>query len=988
MRREVIHRRGAEFAQVIGRKLIPLRTTRYLSRFALGGLAFGVGLLGQFLLLYDGQRRLGVALLVAAMLLGVLAWGRVLKSPQPAPLDTHQNEQVMPPRELGLRLSGITGAILLACGGMAAWLASPDEVFGLQGALWLASMGLFAGSCVGWRVPKTDEGEIEPPWSRAEAAAFAGLVGLSLLTYLTWLNEIPWRFHYDEAIAYMEAMRFYRGPPISVFTTTWYETSLPSLWFALSGALLHLVGTGLDGTRAGVALAGALTVVPVYGLGRLLAGRVAALIAAFALATAPVAIHYSRVSIINSTTPFFWAVCFYFLLKGLRSARPSHFAWAGLAAGLSMYTYYGTRLLPYLLVFFAVYLAVFHSRLFRARLRQIALVPAGFLIGFGPLLAYFMRNPEMWAGRGLSRLNIPPVAPTSWDALAAYWNALAPLARLNFLSLSVIPSADHVYWGAFMLPVEAVLLLLGVAALVWRWRRPDAFLVLAWGASVLFVGGTLIDAPHIPAFAHWTPAFPFFFLAMAVPPALWLKSFGELGRRWRLAGSIVVAAGMLSLAVVNIYTYLVIYPTRVPPSFEAAQGRLLESLGPKDRVLFVGNSWQPFYTLIGEMMAPDVLAGDLLNPSRSLPLADGTHDLTFVFHNDEEQYLPLVQSYYPGGQVGRIQSPGGPVGLTYKVTAAETTSRHGVLLSLTNSGGKELWHGLVPRIGALPTDTQVSYPLSARWGGALFVTGTLPLRLTVDGARGPRIWLQGERVGLDTPILVDAGWVPFTLQAEVERPTSVRLLIQEGDATPAEIDTGRLWPQPQGSGMALTMNGDKIAHRIDPFIGSSILGLDTATGKIVEDQLLRERDASFLPLAPLTGGGSLMRWEGEVYAEGGRYTMELRTDARARLSLDGSIVLDLCDNAPVTGSIYSPGGYVFVQGGYPGVSATLTMAQGWHKVRIDLHAAGKSNGLEWTWTRPDGVREIVPPSRLRHRPDDNQISAITWPGAPEPVACR
>jgi 4-amino-4-deoxy-L-arabinose transferase-like glycosyltransferase len=940
-------------------------------------------MLGQFLLFYDGQRRLGGALLVAAMLLGVLAWGRAQVTPRPAPDDTHQNEQVITPRELALRLSGITGAILLACGGMAAWLASPDEVFGLQGALWLASIFIFASSCARWRVAKAEEQEVEPPWSRAEAAAFAGLIGLSLLTYLTWLNEVPWRFHYDEAIAYMEAMRFYSGPQISVFTTTWYETSLPSLWFALSGALMHLVGTGLDGTRASVALVGALTVIPVYGLGRLLAGRVAALLAAFALATAPVAIHYSRVSIINSTTPFFWAVCFYFLLKGLRSARPSHFAWAGLAAGLSMYTYYGTRLLPYLLAFFAVYLAVFHSRLFRARLRQIALVPAGFLIGFGPLLAYFVRNPDMWAGRGLSRLNVPPIAPTSWDALAAYWNALAPLARLNFLSLSVIPSADHVYWGAFMLPAEAMLLLLGMGVLVWRWRRPDAFLILAWGASVLFVGGTLIDAPHIPAFAHWTPAFPFFFLTMALPPALWLKSLGGLGRRWLLAGGAVMAAGMLALALVNIYTYLVVYPTRVPPSFEAAQGRLLESLGPKDRVLFVGNSWQPFYKLIGEMMAPHIAAGDLLNPSRSLPLPDNTHDLTFVFHNDQEQYLSVVQSYYPDGQVGRIQSPGGPVGLTYKVTSAEVASRQGVLLSLTSLEGKEVWRGQVSRVGALPTNTQVSYPLSARWSGALFVSGIEPLRFMVDGVSNTQVWVQGERAELDTPIALDAGWVPFTLHVRLERPTAVRLLMQQGDTAPAEVDTDHLWPQMPGSGLALTLNGDRIVHRIDPFIGSSIMGVDTATGKIIEDQLLYERDPSFLPLAPRTGGGNLMRWEGEVYAPGGRYTVELRTDARARLSIDGNTVLDLCDNAPVTGSIYSPGGYVFVQGGYPGVRAAITLPQGWHKVRMDLHATGKSNGLEWTWTRPDGVREIVPPARLRYGVD----ISVNWPAIPEPIAC-
>src|SRR5207248_4475994 len=132
---------------------------------------------------------------------------------------------------------------------------------------------------------------------------------------------------------------------------------------------------------------------PVYGLARLVAGRAAAALAAFVMATSPVAIHYTRVSIINMTTGFCWAVCFYFLLKGMRSRRPGDFVWAGLAAGTSMYTYYGTRLLPYLLLVYVGYLLIFHFRAFRERIGHFALMGIGFLVGFGPLIGYFNQNP-------------------------------------------------------------------------------------------------------------------------------------------------------------------------------------------------------------------------------------------------------------------------------------------------------------------------------------------------------------------------------------------------------------------------------------------------------------------------------------------------------------------------------------------------------------------------------------------------------------------
>src|SRR5439155_13127992 len=106
--------------------------------------------------------------------------------------------------------------------------------------------------------------------------------------------------------------RFYRGPAISLFTVTWRDTSLPSLFFPFAAGVMRLAGTDLGAERLGVALIGALTVIPIYGLAREAWGRAAAALAASAWATTAVAIHYSRISDINMTTGFAWAVCFYF----------------------------------------------------------------------------------------------------------------------------------------------------------------------------------------------------------------------------------------------------------------------------------------------------------------------------------------------------------------------------------------------------------------------------------------------------------------------------------------------------------------------------------------------------------------------------------------------------------------------------------------------------------------------------------------------------
>ena len=247
------------------------------------------------------------------------------------------------------------------------------------------------------------------------------------------------------------------------------------------------------------------------------------------------------------------------------------------------------------------------------------------------------------------------------------------------LGLSVVPGRDNVYYAPFLLGPEAALLALGVALLVWRWRQPASFLLLITGAGVVLAGGTLIEGETIPNFAHWTPAFPVFYLALALPLACWLAAVRRADRlAWRLARIVVVAALVWDGAD-NLYGYLVDYPPLVAAdhSLEAVQGRFLELLGPRDDARIVGVTWQGLNTEVAAMMAPDVAAYDLINPSRELPLVTPPgQDQVFVFYNDQWPAAPLVQSYYPGGVSGAIGSPADPhVAETYRVPARSSRRR-------------------------------------------------------------------------------------------------------------------------------------------------------------------------------------------------------------------------------------------------------------------------------------------------------------------------
>lgn len=923
---------------------------------ALGLPALLLAGVGQALLFNDALRGWGGVLLAIAVLLGGFAWSGT-RDRLPTLVRSYESTSHTNRRFVALRLAGIGAALLLCGGGILAWFGEPDAVFGLQGVFWLASISVFVLSCYRWQPARMAAST--SPWTRGERLLFGGLVVLALCTYLVALDTVPWNFHMDEVTAHAEAWRFYKGTPISLFTTTWFGTSLPSLPFVFTGNLMYLAGAGLAGVRAGVALIGALALLPTYGIARLLWGRVAAVVAGFAWATSPVALHYSRISIVNITTATCWAVCFYFLLHGLRTHRPVSFALSGLAAGLSMYTFYGTRLLPYLLVAFVAYLTLFHFPTFREQLGSLGLVAAGFVIGFGPLLAYFIRYPDMWAGRGLSQLNVPPAIPTTLEGLAYDWNVLAPLMGKNLLSLSVIPSADNFYWAPFVSPVEAVLLLLGFGVLASRWSQAGSFLVLLWGASVVFVGGTLIDAGHIPSFVHWTPAFPAFFLAVSLPVSLLFESLVRYRPKWRYAGGSVLAVGLCLLAGANLYRYVAVYPAEVPPAFGPAAGRFLASLAANSQVRVVGNSREPYSPEMGRMLAPDITASEMLNPSLDLPVrADPAHDLVFIFNEDQTHYLPVVQSYYPGGEVRPLQTPGGPIGSAYLLPADAALSRYGVQVTVAGTGGNVEHQGQVSVVGAMPPDLNTQPPVTATWSGALYVSQAGPITLRLEGSTQGQLLLGGQPTRFGVPTYAERGWLAFCVRVPLDQASTVRLLLQEGDGQPSEIETSRLWPRSCDAGLAVTLSDGKVTHRVDPFVGAGVLSPDDFTF----DGLIRspaERDPDFVPLASNAAGVPRMRWDGEVYTEGGTHKMELRTDGRATLAIDGRTVLAAC-NEPLTVETF------FGRDGYPWTGTTLSLTPGWHQVRLDFIATGTANGLEWRWTRPDGLIQIVPPEHLRH----------------------
>jgi hypothetical protein len=264
--------------------------------------------------------------------------------------------------------------------------------------------------------------------------------------------------------------------------------------------------------------------------------------------------------------------------------------------------------------------------------------------------------------------------PTSWHDLQQMWKTLWPIMSTNLLGISTYSAQDIMYYAPLLLGIEAALLVLGVALMAWRWRHPAAFLLLLSGLAVLFVGGTLVLYPNSspPMLAHWTPAFPAFYAAIAVPIGAWVGSARAwLPGRQRWITTAVVVVGLVTLAYANIDFYFYRYYAD-PESLrnerykvaqrlyevQTVQSRYMASLGPAYRIVVVGESPYPYDPETTRYLVSGQEYITMRDPLGQLSLGSAAgKGLAFLFFPGSEQYQEGIRQQYAGGTAGEVRNP-------------------------------------------------------------------------------------------------------------------------------------------------------------------------------------------------------------------------------------------------------------------------------------------------------------------------------------------
>jgi 4-amino-4-deoxy-L-arabinose transferase-like glycosyltransferase len=624
-------------------------------------LALFAGLVGQSNLMSDptapgsGLRWYGFSLAI----FGLLAWR--LWSPQTSLARPSLNLAAVPHRRWLYLPAFLLGLVAYSQSG---WF--------LALLFWLAAIGTAVYAL-------HDSTTWRPQLSPFQMAAAGLLFVAALLLRGLGLSQHPFILNGLEANLGLDVLRVLDGAISSPFSTGWLDNpTLPS--FIMAGPIA-LLGPSTLSLRLLSPIIGALTVTAVYLLGERLYGRVVGLSAALLLLGSHFHLHYSRLGLTNIWDPLFtWLALGLILLAWQRheagQAQRPLWLLAGLMVGLNAYLFTGARLLPLILVGFALYLLLWQRTALR---QQTPAILAGLglaLIVALPQLFYYQANPDrFWERTEAVGVGLP-IGPSDWLAREAEQRGqsedevLQQQATQALLAFNATLDRSNAYRASIPLlgAGMALLFVLGLGVAVVQIGQPRYVLLLLWVLITLLAGGFMTENPpqsHRLLLA--TPALALLaglglWLLGRLLFALWVEAGGEktaVYRQYLLPALLVVA---LLLALSDVGYYFGRY--RAQPDFADLNTEVADTMahylndlgeewtayfhGPPriyvgfPNIAFLASSHQAGYNLFDLYSDEEVALS---------PTASETPNLTFIYLPERLAELEAIQQQFPDGHL-------------------------------------------------------------------------------------------------------------------------------------------------------------------------------------------------------------------------------------------------------------------------------------------------------------------------------------------------
>lgn len=338
-------------------------------------------------------------------------------------------------------------------------------------------------------------------WSILAVLLLILLVGAFLRFYR--LNVLPPGLFMDEAMNGLDAQTVWRNGRFPIFFPA--NNGREPLYIYLQAALLALLGENSFSLRLASAYTGILTIPLVYVLGRRLFGNTAVALwlgvtAAAALATSYWHVSLSRLGFRTILLPFFVMLVLLWFWQGWQRRQWHWFVLAGVALGLSQYTYLAARAVPLigvgtmgllLLVLLLRRKAITPAD--KTVLKGAVLMSAVALLIYLPLGIYLLTTPANAAARtaDVSLLEQGQVASTGMALLQNVFLVGRMFVDRGDLNLRHnLPGRAALDW------LTLVGFVTGLVLLLRYWRRPPSWLLASWLVVMLLPTLLSTDAPH------------------------------------------------------------------------------------------------------------------------------------------------------------------------------------------------------------------------------------------------------------------------------------------------------------------------------------------------------------------------------------------------------------------------------------------------------------------------------------------------------------
>jgi 4-amino-4-deoxy-L-arabinose transferase-like glycosyltransferase len=575
---------------------------------------------------------------------------------------------------------------------------------------------------------KSDEPRLpREPFVGPVALLLIGVVGVFLRTYQ--LMTVPAGALFDEGFNAFDALRMIDG---------WHPIFLPAnsgreaLFIYLQALSIYLLGPTDWPLRVPAAIVGILTIPLSYVLiVRLFTRRVALLTSAW-LAISFWHVTFSRIGLRSIILPLFGGAAFYCLWRGFedvwsdesRASDRRVAAWprgglgwfglAGIALGLSLYTYTSARFLPLVVLVFAFYLVLAHRPLFWRALPGLVLAGLLTVLIFVPEGLYFLHHPADFSFRSYAVSAFNPGLNHGDLTGTVFYSLTRTLGMFSFQGDGTwernIPNRP------IFDPISSVFLAIGLLRLLRSPRDPKIAFTLLWLAVMLVPSAiSVLDAPNFLRVTGMIPAL--FALPAFGLDWVWMLWEKRTDASLRSIPLFVVGAGFLAGSYQTYYSYFGVWARErfVVQTFSADHWLAIgaaRALAPKaTKPIYVGAGDVDEPSLAYNLRGPGGTQGfRVFNDHISLILPPSGVAASYIFPERDLPPPPILNRFFPD-QTGRTLAAtvdGEPISL-YQMPADRPDYRPE--------------HPLVARFGDrvqvtgfdLPRDATAGQPLTVRW---------------------------------------------------------------------------------------------------------------------------------------------------------------------------------------------------------------------------------------------------------------------------------